>query len=813
MLQNYFKIALRNLWRNKIFSLINISGLALGIATYIFILEYVSYENNYNRFHQNLPNLYRTLFEAEINGKKLTYPYQPPGLAPIAKEQFSQVKNYCRIADGIGVGIVTYKGEAEMLSLRQDDVMYADGSFFEMFSFPILQGNAKELYKPNTVAISQKESLKYFGKQNSIGKILTLHNQFGKHNYSVVAVYQDFPSNSDIQGTMIFSIQTLANPANLNGSTWAELDNLTSNYLVTYFELQKGTNHKDLEAKFNAYKKKVQPKSNELIRLQKMGNLHLAESLSDYYQTYSSLAVVYLLNGVGLLILAIAWFNYVNLSTATSLKRAKEVGIRKVIGANRKQLIFQFLGESFLLNVLGFGLAILLIEVLQGFFNWLIGKPLTLSVLTENWFWLFGLGLLVLGALASGAYTAFALSNFKPTETLKGVFAKSNKGIFLRKALVVFQFSISIALISATLVLYSQLVFMQSKDLGLNLSNVLVIRGAEVGKDSTFSSKKDFFTQQIKQLASVKQYAASGSVPSRWYNFNTGGIKKMNASKEYDDKSYAFVIIDHQFLPTYQIKLVAGKNFKPEDCNKDWGKVEKVILNERAAREMGFESAQKAIHQKLQWGDNGILEVIGVVKDYHHESTQNIIQPMVLYPQSNGSYHTLRLNGKNTRQAIQDLEKLFVKAFPGNPFEYFFVQDSYLKQYQLERQYAGVFINASFLAIFIACLGLFGLATFTVEARTKEIGIRKVMGASTRHIVSLISKDFLKLVLLAFVIASPLAWYGTQQWLQNFAYRIELSVWMFLGSGILAVLVAFLTVAYQAFGASRANPVNSLRCE
>jgi putative ABC transport system permease protein len=816
MWKNYFKIALRNLLRNRIFSLINILGLALGITAFVFILQYVSFEYSYNRFHKNLPNLYRVLTEVEIDGKRLTYPFQAPGYAPIFKEQFKEVKAFCRITGRMAQGVVSAQtlDNQKVSSFRQERVAYVEGNFFEVFSFPILKGEGKDLHKPFTVAISETESQKYFSNQNPIGKVLTLHNQFGKGLFSIVAVYKDFPANSSIKYDMVFSFQTLKNASYIGNNEWAKVDQIHSNYLNIVLVLQENSHLKAIEDKINAHKKKLNPQNFEKFRLQPLQNVHLARSIGDYYQTSGSLVLVYLLLLIGLMILVIAWLNYINLSTATALKRAKEVGIRKVIGANRGQLVRQFLGESIFLNSIGFLAALALIEVLQGMFNWLSDKPLDLSILSKNWFWLGGLAILGLGSLASGAYTAFALSRFQPTQTLKGSFTQSKSGVWLRKSLVIFQFTASIVLIASTFILYSQLRFMQTKDLGINPHQLLVIQGAQVGRDSTYRQKSKAFANQLAQLPFVKSFAPSGGVPTRWYNYSTAGITRLNPQAGDDKKSYAFTIIDHRYLPTYEIPLLAGENFRLQDCILDWMDVKKIIINETAAKSLGFEKPKQAIGQKIvSKSSEQELEVIGVSKDYHHESLQNPIQAMIYYPQTNDQYYTIRLGTAEMQSRVKELENLYNAAFPGNPFIYFFMDDNFAKSYKTEQQYGVIFTYASGLAIFIACLGLFGLATFTVEARTKEIGIRKVLGASASQIVGLISKDFLRLVIIAFVIASPLAYYIATKWLENFAYRTPIHWWIFVIAGFLAVVVAILTIGFQAIRASQTNPVESLKYE
>lgn len=808
MFRNYLKIALRNLSRNKVYSFINIAGLAMGIAAFLLILEYVSFEKSVNRFHANLPNMYR-LLNQDLKGQ--TWPQVEPGWATKAKESFPEIKEYCRFAEGVAQGIV-HKDSKTNEAFRESNIVYAEGNFFEFFSFSLLEGQKAALKQPKVVFISQPMAIKYFGKESPIDQTLILSNQFGTVPYSVKGVYK-FPDNSDMQYDMLFSLETLVNPANLNENGWARLDNLDSQYINTCFLLNSGTDYKALENKLTTFRTSLKKdKDGVNFRLQPFADTHLASSLSDTYQTTGNLKYVYMLGAIAFLILLIAWFNYINLSTAQSLKRANEVGVRKVIGANTSHLIGQFLGESLLINSLGLGLAVMLVYLLQPLFNELIGRDLSLATLSYSSVWLVGLSVLVIGSLLSGAYTAYALSNYDPIQTLKGKISKTAKGVFLRKSLVVSQFGISIVLVLVTMLIYNQLRYMQNKNLGINTQQLLVIRGAEVGKDSTYKGRKNAFLSEIAQQSFVKDYSLSGSVPGGWYNFSTSGFTSPKSKIGDELKSYSFAIISDRYLKTYEIPLKAGRNFTAEECNVEWNDNDKVILNETAIAQLGFASAEDAIRTKIKW-DERYLEIIGVVKDYHHTSVQRAIDPIIFYPQNNSTYLSVRLTTSDLKGKIAQLEKRYKNYFVGNPFEYFFVDENFNKQYASEQQYTQIFTTASIWAIFIACMGLFGLATFTVETRTKEIGIRKVLGASASSIVAMLSGEFLKLVLIALLIASPIAWYFMDNWLKDFAYRIEIEWWVFAVAGGLAIVVALLTVGFQALKAALVNPVTSLKTE
>jgi putative ABC transport system permease protein len=809
MLQNYLKIAFRNLVRNKVYSFINIVGLAMGITAFLFILEYISLEKSVNGFHKNLSDTYRLLNE-DIHGG--TWTEIEPGWALKAKENFPEIKDFCRFESGISKGVVK-RANANSEPFRESNIGFAEGNFFQFFTFPLVSGDAKAFYKPNTVFLSATTAKKYFGNDNPIGQVLTLDNQFGKSTHTVEGVFADMGDNSDIRYDMVFSLETMKSPSYIKGNDWATLTNLDSQFITTFFLLNKGVDPKAFEKKLSELRLKLGKENDGVrFRLQSLANVHLASSLGDTYQTTGNLKYIYMLGGIAFLILLIAWFNYINLSTANSLKRANEVGVRKVIGATQMNLISQFLGESILVNLLGFGLSMVFIYSFQPFFNELIGKELSFKTIEFSSVSVLGLGLLFFGSILSGALTAFVLANFNPIETLKGKLSKKSKGIFLRKALVVSQFSISIMLILGTVLIYRQLHFMQNKNLGMNTQQLLVIKGPEVGQDSTYAVRKTAFVDGLAEQSFIKDYCASGTIPSGWYNFTTSGFTQPKSKPGDELKTYSFAIIGERFLKTYEINLKAGRNFTAAECKVEWNKNSKILLNEQAVQSLGFASAEEAVNRSIQW-DERPLEIIGVVKNYHHQGVQKAIDPIIFYPQNSSAYYTVRLSSDKVQDKIASLEKLYKANFPGNPYEYFFLDESFNKQYLTEQQYSKIFTTASLWAIVIACLGLFGLATFTTESRTKEVGIRKVLGAGVLGITTLLSKDFLKLVIISIVIASPIAYYLMSKWLENFEYKVEISWWIFAASGLGAIVVALLTVGYQAIRAALVNPVKSLKME
>ncbi len=798
--------------KNGTFTLVNILGLSLGMTAFVLIVQYVSFEKSYNSFHKNLPTLHRVLNE-KASGEFDAF--TAPGIAPMAAGQVSGIESFCRIAEGmnLGTGIVNLENTGSVKAFREEAFAYADGNFFEFFTFPILEGDKKILNQPNTVALSKKASERYFGSDSPIGKTIILNNQFGKTQYAVGLVYDNIPDFSDIKYDLVFSLQTLSNKANLNGNEmWAGMDGTGSQWLYTYVALKDGADRNLVSSAYTKILSGVNPEDKTITHLQPVKSMHLGESLSDSLPTFGSLKFVYLLSGIAILILVIAWFNYVNLSTAGALKRAKEVGIRKVTGATKTQLIWQFMSESALLNLIAFLISIAFIAALQQPYGVLINKQMSLSLMLEGNFWLWAGLLLIVGTLSSGGYTAFILSSFNPAKVLKGVFSKSATGIFVRKSLVILQFSISLVLISATIVLYQQWQYMQNKDLGMNASQLLIIRGAEVNKDETFRTRSSEFENNIRNSSFVQKVSRSGNVPTEGFNFSTSGIVRQGAQPPQTEINFDMLTIDENFIDTYEIELVAGANFKTEMCNKSWNDIEYVILNERAVAELGFENAQQAAGQKIQWGERE-LEIRGVIKDYHHLSVQYAIGPIVFLPSGSGGYYTLKLAGNNISDHLKNLESQYRKSFPGNPFEYEFLDQTFELKYTAEKQYSIIFTIASGLAVFIGCLGLFGLATYSVEQRSKEIGIRKVLGSSVPQIIKLLSKDFLALVIVAFIISIPVSVWALDSWLNNFVYHINIAWWVFGIAGLVTLVIALLTVGTQALKGAVSNPVNSLRSE
>ncbi len=808
MFKNYLKTAWRSLLRNKQFSIINVVGLALGITVFLFIMQHVAFEWSANRFNKDYNHLYRT--NVQYKDGSTDY-YLPPGFAQVIKQQFPVIENYVRIADDIGDGVITYNDNkaADSKVLRGGNIKYADGNFLSVFSFTLLSGTPS-LDEPKTLALSEIMSQKLFSSVNAAGKTVTVSNQFGNTLYTVKAVYA-LPNSSDIKPDVLLSFKTLESPANRNGNDWADPNTTENGFTSIYLQLREDANSVAFSKRITKYVRSINPASkDDVVYLQPFSELHLAPSFNYPYQTFGNILLVFVFACIAVLIIFIAWLNYINLSTAQALNRSKEVGVRKILGASRSQLMFQHLTETLLLTITSTLIALLLVNIFQNKFNQFSGEQLSLEVLNNGWFLSAGIIMIIAGSFLSGSYVAFVITSFKPLNTIRSKGQIVVKSFSVRKALVVFQFTASIVFIIATVVLYNQLQFMRNENLGMNLNQLLVVKGPTVASEDQ-AVKNVSFKNTLRQLPFVKKYAASNSMPGIGYNFFASGITGTNETEADKKKSYGMFICDQNFFDTYGISFAQGNTFSANDAERSWNNVKKVIINEKAAQQFGFNLKENIIGKKIKWGD--AYEIIGVVKDYHHLSLREPIQPGIYLGSVGYSFFTVQTDSRNLQSKVATLRNLYNKAFPGNPFEYFFADEKYDEQYTSEQRLGKVFIAAASVAIIIACLGLFGLSAFSAKQRIKEIGIRKVLGASVAGITSLLSRDFIKLVLIAFIIASPIAWWAMNKWLQSFAYKASISIWIFIVSGLVAVVIALVTISFQSIKAAIANPVKSLRTE
>jgi putative ABC transport system permease protein len=817
MLKNYFIASLRNLMKNKVFSSINIVGLAIGMAACLLILQYVNFELSYDQFHANKDHLYRVVNDRYQNGKLIqhgTITYSAIGKA--MKDDFKEVQDFTRV-EPLGEVIIQHQDN----KLAEEDALAVDPSFLEMFSFPLMAGDQHTALKqPYTAVVSQSLIRKIFHYQGSdfqqfLGKTLILSRD--STPYKITGICRDVPENSHLPFNLLTSYQSLIDEG------WKDADySFTDSDFWHYILLRPGTDVKAFQAKLAAFSQrhfqgnKVSG-SVERFYLQPLSRAHLYSDFEYEIGKTGSATVVWGLMVIALLIIVIAWVNYVNLTTAKAMERAKEVGIRKVVGASKKQLIGQFLTESLFLNSVALLLAIFIVLGVQQGFNQLVQHQLSLKDLLErsssghqvtSWLIL----LLSAGVLLSGFYPAFVLSSYKPIVVLKGRFSASRKGILFRKALVVGQFALTVGLIIGSLVVYRQLRYMNKQELGFSINQTLIIKPPILTAwDSTFINKENAFKEEVKQLPHVKAATASGRVPGDELG------RTFNVRRSNTDAATHFTVrnlmVNYDFIQVYGIQLLAGRNFTPSDHNPDFNKLHNIILNQTAVKLLGFSSPQEAIGQTVTAGDRP-WEVIGVVADFHQKSLRYPLEPTLLVPAytTNGPI-SVKLDPSDLAATLSAIKKKYEAFFPGNLFDYYFLDERFNKQYKNEELFGKVFGLFAGLAIFIACLGLLGLSLFTTAQRTKEIGVRKVLGASVANILFLLSREFIRLILISFLVAAPLAWWVMRTWLQDFAYRTAISWWIFLLAGFLALIIAITTITTQAIKAATLNPVKSLRTE
>jgi putative ABC transport system permease protein len=810
MFLNYLKIAFRNLRKRKGHTFLNIAGLTIGMTCCLLIFHYVSYEKSYDNFHKDAGDIVRLRIDRYKKGAlswKSATVY--PAIAPTMKKDFPEVQNFCRLIDA--EFLIT--NDATQEKYRETQGYFADAAILRMFDIRLQQGNpANALVGPDKMILSQSMAKKYFGNENAIGKQLTIKYDGGSHNYDISGVFRDYPSNShlDIQYLVSYDAfkKLLDNPEDPAETAWGWYD------FYTYIQLKPGTDQQQFAAKIPAFSdrymnntERARKNNNRTeIQIMPLTDIHLYSNFNQEAEVNGNGQAVGFLFLVAIFIIGIAWINYINLATARSVERAKEVGVRKVMGALRTDLIKQFLTESFLLNLVALLLSAGIFLLLVTPFDRFTGHPDTHITLSPHYWQLFAL-LFAGGTLLSGLYPAFVLSGFQPIKVLKGMFKSSTSGLLLRKGLIVLQFTTSVVLIAGTIIVYRQVSFMRDQKLGANIDQTLVLEGARSQEDSLYKTIFQPFKTSLLQQPGVKQLAASSNVMGQeiyWTNTH----KRINAEGDNGVTLYNMAI-DYDFLPLFDMKLAAGRNF-----SKDFGTDKKgVLLNEKAIAVLGFGNAKEAIGQKINSGSD-TNTVVGVLADYHHQGLQKAIEPMIFrLGQDVRSFYSIKVSATNLPATITAIKKEWDSYFPADPFSYTFLDETFSQQYKADILFGKVFGIFAFLAIMIACFGLLGLSAYNVIQRTKEIGIRKVLGASAQSILVLLSKDFMKLIIVSLVLAIPVGWYIMHQWLQDFAYRISIGWWVFAIAGVLSLLIALFTIVLQAAKAVVENPVKSLRSE
>ena len=802
MIRNYLTSALRYISRNKAFTTINVLGLAIGMMACMLIMQFVLHEFSYDNFHTKKDRIVRLQLDRYNKGEISTrWASGALGIGPDLKSNFPEIETFVRMRSSNAV--FSYQD----LYFKEEGVYYASEDFFSVFSFKLIDGiDSLVLKEPFKAVLSRSLAKKYFGDENPIGK--TIKNN-GKDQYEVAGVFEDLPVNTHMKVNALLSFESFVSlvnqPQQMTSWQW--------DGFMTYLLLGKNVDKKAFEAKIPAF---VQKREGELLKrvngdmvfnLQPITDIHLDSDFIGEFKPNGNRKSAYFLSVVAVLILIIAWINYINLSTAKSIERAREVGVRKVMGSFRTQLVQQFLFESLLLNSIAVVMAIVLVVLLTPSFSELTGRQLDYLLFKKNMFWAWIVVLIAGGALLSGLYPAFVLSSYKPVEVLKGRFKNSGQGVYFRKGMVITQFVASITLIIGTFTVYRQIRFMQSQDLGVDLEQTLILNSPNV-VDSTYEQKFAVFKEQIKQYPEVINVSASTSVPGRQPGWNAGGIRRIS-QRDDESNQYRVIMMDHDFIPLYGLKVVAGRGFSGETSNEE----SRVLINEAAARRLGFSKIEDAINDQIYfWGDT--FSIAGVLKNYHQESLKKEHEPLVFrYASAPGGYYSIKFKTSKVKESMSRFEEQWKQLFPGNPFLSFFLDDHYNQQYQADQQFGKVFGIFSALAIFIACLGLFGLSSLTALQRTKEIGVRKVLGASVPGILRLVTKDYIVLLTIAIGISVPLSWWIMNGWLSDFASRIELAWWIFALPGILVVFIALMTVSIHTLKAARTNPTRSLRYE
>jgi len=700
---------------------------------------------------------------------------------------------------------------SNMVTFQETKIYYAEPSFLRMFSFPMLQGSPETaLENPNTAVISESSAQKYFGDDDPMDKMIIVSNQNGKQLYQITGVFEDIPENSHIKFTFLLSFQTLIQLRPNAAYDWGW------NMFNTYVLLGPETNPESLQEKFHAFVERNKIHGDDYRRefiLQPIKDIHLHSNLRWEPEVNGNAKTVYFLTLIAIFILFIAWINYINLSTARAITRAKEVGIRKVLGSRRDQLIKQFISESALLNIFAVLVALLLIKIFLPHFNNLTGKQLTLSLSHGSFAWRWLVLAVLTGTFLSAIYPAFVLSSFSPDSVLRGKFSHTHRGISFRKMMVIFQFATSIILIIGTLTVSKQLRFMQNKDLGIQIEQTLAVRIP--GNHAYSTERVERFKRELLDSPHIKAVTASSSVPGKEYSNASSGIRPLSSNPE-DGKRCFFISVDYDYFDFYGNELVAGRKFA-KDFSTD---LKAAILNEEATKLFGYKSPEQALNQKILLGGLGgdIRETIGVVKDFHHKSLKDSLQPILFTitagdQNSRHNYFSIKIDGHDIDQILSSVKKAWNGVYAGTPFDYFFLDESFNNLYKSDRQFGSVFSLFALLSIFISCLGLFGLAAFMAERRTKEIGIRRVLGASASGIVYLLSKKFVTWILASNLVAWPVAYYVMNKWLQNFAYRTDLGIWIFFLAMFLALIIALLTIIAQSTRTAMANPANALRYE
>ena len=801
MFRNYLLVAIRNLFRNRISSLVNILGLAIGMAAFVLIIQYVRFELSYDNFHKNEDQIFRIQQDRYDKGKLSTqWAAGASAVGHALYENYEEVENFTRFQK---IGGVMSFGEKKF---REQEIYMADTSFFDIFSFKVLKGDPHTaLREPYKMMLSLSTARKYFGDQDPVGRSMRFN---GGVELEITGVFEDIPRNSHLKPEIIASWETMVQFQGQDINT-AWLWDGFFNYILLHPE----SDYKEFEAKIPSFVEDQIGTDLDhfnmgvVYNLQPLSSIHLNSDFMFEAEPNGNARSVYALIVVAVFLVIIAWINFINMSGARSLERAREVGMRKVTGAFRSQVLGQFLFESVLMNLIAIALAVILVALLHPAFNLLTGESLNYSLGSNTGFWTGVLVMFFFGAFLSGIYPALFLSSFKPTTVFQGVSELKVGGLGMRRILVIFQFATSLLLIAGTLTVYIQISYMKNSDLGVDIENVMVLTGPSVN-DSTYSETFSAFKSEIIRNPDIEKVTASIVVPGRQPPWNAGGIRRLS---DGDDESnqYRIVGFDFDFVDFYGLKIIEGRNFSREYGQNG----QTVLFNEAAIELMGFENNASAMNVPIMfWGDT--FNIVGVLQNYHQEGLKTDTEPLIFrFFEDPAGYYSLKVNPVKTQEVMAYVEDLWMQFFPQNPYEYFFLEDYYNEQYRNEMRFGRVFGVFAFLAIFIACLGLFGLSSYTTIQRTNEIGLRKVLGSSSGNAVLLLLRFFVIQVVIAVPIGLGLGYFIMHGWLQNFAYRVGIGWWFYLVPVCTVLLITIFTVSSQVLKTANVNPADSLRHE
>ncbi|MFI5192633.1 MAG: ABC transporter permease [Chitinophagales bacterium] len=811
----FLKTALRSLTKRKGYAALNISGLALGMASCLLIFKYVAHERSYDHFQKEGAQIYRVQLDDYQNGVlavKCAANYA--ALAHALKAAFPEIDEAARFFKTQ----MLLSNEERNIRFNENGVYYAEPAFLDLFDVKMIDGDAKTaLQGPDKIVISEDMARKYFGSTNVLGRILTWHYNGRVTSFAVSGVFRNYPINSHLAFRALASYNTFSE---VNGTAGRADDQVEHSWywtdFYTYIRLKSGADAQKLQAALPAFAERhinslPDNRANHdvsVLQMITMRDIHLYSHYTEEAEPTGDGKSIAFLFMIGFIILGIAWINYINMSTSRSLERAREVGVRKLLGALRRDLINQFMLESLLINLFALLLAVIIALLLMKPFTLLTGKPVgSLSDTPLTYAAAFG-ALFLAGTFISGIYPAFVLSGYRPVTVLKGLYKNSSSGQWLRKGLIVGQFATSILLIAGTIIIYQQVQFMRRQNLGVDIDQTVVMNGAFSLPDSLYQIEYPAFKNEILAIPGINHMTASSNVMGQEILWSTNWNSLHG--KRQGSVNLFHLAIDYDFVPAFGLDLLSGRNFSRDFPTDKKG----ALLNVSALHALGYRNPGEALHQIIVSMNGDTLQVTGVVADFHQEGLQKEITPLVMFlrPGSLNTY-SVKIDPARTSDVIAAIKKIWDRYFPADPFQYFFLDEFFNRQYDENKRFGDVFGLFSFLAIVIACLGLLALSAYNVLQRTKEIGIRKVLGATVRDLVIILSRDFLLLVGIAFVVAVPVSVWAMQHWLQSFAYRINISWWIYAMAGLLSFLIALLTLSIQAVKAAMSNPVESLRTE